>query len=81
MKHHQLPAKASEYITKHFPGSFLCEVTHYKDVHGHLCYRVEISQDEQIYHLKFNEHGGLITRTAEEAFPEESAASETDENG
>jgi hypothetical protein len=68
---HKLPAKATEYIKDHFTGTFLCNVKSVRDPDGHLFYNVEVSKDNVITKLRFNEHGAIMNRSAEEAFPED----------
>ena len=71
MSHSKLPHRISEYITEHFRGSFLSEVMEHRDSQGRALYDVELSHEDVIYNLRFNEKGNLVTKTMEEAFPDE----------
>ena len=55
-----LPAKALEYIQDFFHEDFMIEVKEVRKINGHLHYFVEVSKDEMIHPLHFNEQGNLI---------------------
>lgn len=82
-KTHTLPLKASEYIQDHFREDFLFEVKEVKKIKGQFYYFVEVTKDDYIHSLQFNEEGSLINEVAEEAFPtdihEEQASGEVPE--
>ena len=68
---HKLPAKASEYIKDRFPGTFLCDVKSVRDPNGHLYYNVTVTKDDVISRYRFDEHGAIVSKSVEEAFPED----------
>lgn len=65
----KLPYGISTYIQDRFRDDFLCEVKAVKKVKGHPQYSLEVTKDDQIYLLEFNEAGKLLQEEAEEAFP------------
>ncbi len=65
----KLPLKVSEFIKEHFKEDFLCEVKEVKKSKGHLDYFVEVSKDDRIHHLRFNENGNLLNEEIEPSFP------------
>lgn len=65
----RLPSKASEYVRNHFREDFLFEVKDAKQVGGHRYYTVEVTKDDYIHTLRFNEDGVLVKKEDEEAFP------------
>jgi hypothetical protein len=71
MDQHKLPHNISEYIREHFRGSLLSEVKEHHDSHGRRLYDVELSHEDLIYQLRFDEKGVLINKTMEESFPDE----------
>ena len=74
MKDHlaRLPYGISSYIQDRFRDDFLCEVKSVQQDKGHFRYALEVTKDEHIYHLRFNEAGKLLQEEAEEAFPPDS---------
>jgi hypothetical protein len=68
-KTHPIPYKVSEYIQHLFREDFLFEVKNVKEINGQLRYFVEVSKDNIINFLQFNEQGELVTSSVEEAFP------------
>jgi hypothetical protein len=64
-----IPLKVSEYIQENFKEDFLFKVKEIKEIKGQLYYFVEVSKDDYIYSLIFNEQGNLVDKIAEEAFP------------
>lgn len=64
--------RISDYVSRHFRGSFLYKTKTSRDAHGNIFYDVELSQDDMIHHLRFNAKGNLVSKEVEEAFPEES---------
>lgn len=65
----RLPFKASEYIRNHFREDFLLEVKNTKQIDGRRYYTVEVTKDDYIHTLRFDEHGVLVKKEEEEAFP------------
>jgi hypothetical protein len=64
-----IPFKITDYIREHFREEFLFEVKKVIQVKGHPQYEVEVSKDDYIYKLSFNENGDLLKEEAEQAFP------------
>ncbi len=71
MKAHteKIPHKISDYIKEHFREDFLFEVKEVQQLGKHLNYIVEVSKDDFIHLLRFNENGDLVKEEAEQAFP------------
>ena len=67
----KLPYGISEYIKQHFREDFLFEVKEVRKVSGQWYYAVEITKDNYIHTLRFNEKGELVNAEAEQAFPAE----------
>lgn len=65
----KLPYSISDYIKEHFREDFLFEVKSIKHVEGHVYYTVEVSKDNYIHTLRFNEEGELVKEEADQAFP------------
>jgi hypothetical protein len=65
----KLPYRISEYVKDHFREDFLFEVKEAKQVKGHWYYAVEVTKDDYIHRLRFNEDGELIKDEADQAFP------------
>lgn len=65
----KLPYGISEYIKEHFMEDFLFEVKKIKKVKDHVYYTIEVSKDNFIHTLKFNEKGDLVEEDADQAFP------------
>lgn len=65
----KIPFAISEYIRDHFKEDFLFYVKDIRAVHGHQVYTVEVSKDNYIHQLKFNEDGTLVDERSAEAFP------------
>ena len=70
-KAQKLPVKISDYITDHFREDFLFEVRDVKRIGGQLYYIMEVSKDNYITTLKFNEEGDLVQEESSKAFPED----------
>ena len=66
---HRIPFGITEYITDHFKEDFLFEVKKVKEVQGRSIYTVEVSKDDYIHKLTFNEDAILLHEESEEAFP------------
>ncbi len=66
----RLPPKINEYIHRHFrEEDFLFKVQSVRKIGEHVLYNIDVSQDEHIYHLKFDEKGWLLKKEVEEAYP------------
>lgn len=60
-----VPEKLSHYLQDHFGKSFTSNIKKVKDKHGKYIYLAEVSKDDVLHHLKFNEHGGFVSGQAE----------------
>jgi len=65
----KLPFNVSEYIKEHFREDFLFDVKEVKQSKGHWYYTVEITKDDYIHTITFNERGEVVKDEAEQAFP------------
>jgi hypothetical protein len=65
----RIPIGISDYINDHFKEDFLFEVKDIREIQGHSIYSVEVSKDDYIHKLKFDEHGTLVKEESEQAFP------------
>lgn len=72
--HDSLPHGISEYIQKHFREDFLFEVKKVYLQKGQRRYLVEVSKDNYIHVMTFDEKGQLVNESAEKAFPSERAS-------
>ena len=70
---HELPAGISEYIRKNFRDDYLTQIREVHEKNGEVYYFVDISHDDNLYHLKFNSRGVLVQQELEylPEFPEE----------
>lgn len=71
MKTPELPYATTEYISRNFHEDFLFEVKEAKQIKGRWQFTVEVSKDDFIHTLQFDERGALIKEEAEPAFPAE----------
>lgn len=69
LKAAKIPFTISEYIINRFRDEFLFEVKEIKQAKGQTIYSIEISKDNYIYTLQFNETGKLLKDDAGEAYP------------
>jgi hypothetical protein len=69
MKTEKLPVNISEYINNNFTDDFLVSVKDVRSVKGQPHYFIEVSKDDYIHMLEFNETGVLVSKRAEQAFP------------
>ena len=60
-----IPIRISEYIKQNFREDYLTEIKHVKDSKGIGFYYVDVTHEDNIYHLKFNESGELIQKEIE----------------
>lgn len=65
----KIPSGISDYINDHFREDFLFTVKGVKEISGHTVYTIEVSKDDYIHTLRFNENGHLLKKEAEQAFP------------
>jgi hypothetical protein len=65
----RIPFGISDYINEHFKEDFLFDVNEVKEINGHPVYIVEVSKDNYIHTLRFNEDGTLLKEEADQAFP------------
>jgi hypothetical protein len=65
----RIPFGISEYIKDHFREDFLFHVKEVKEVNGHPVYVVEVTKDDYVHTLRFNEEGTLLKEDAEQVFP------------
>ncbi|MEX1238928.1 MAG: hypothetical protein WEB30_04395 [Cyclobacteriaceae bacterium] len=71
-KDQKLPYGISEYIKEHFREDFLLDVKAVKRLKSHVYYVIEVTKDNYIHTLKFDENGNLMKDDADQAFPEDS---------
>jgi len=60
--------KASEYIQDHFREDFLFEVKEIRKIKDQFHYFVEVTKDDYIHSLHFNEQGNIVEDKAEATF-------------
>lgn len=60
-----VPEKLSQYLKEHFGNSFTSGIKKIKDKNGKYIYLADISHEDVLHHLKFNEHGGIISKQHE----------------
>ena len=65
----RIPYRISDYINEHFREDFLFEVKSIKEEKGHTFYTIEVSKDDYIHVLRFNEDGQLLKEETDPAFP------------
>lgn len=65
----KIPNKVSEYIRDHFREDFLFKVKEVAQVNGKWHYTVEVTKDDYIHTLQFNEKGTLVKQEEDQAFP------------
>lgn len=63
-----IPYKITDYVNEHFREDFLFEVKKIIQVKGHPQYEIEVSKDDYIHKLIFNENGELLRDETEQAF-------------
>ncbi len=61
----EIHAGISEYIRKNFREDFLTKIKERKDKSGELFYFVDVSHEDQLYHLKYNSRGELVAQELE----------------
>ena len=60
-----IPIKITSYIEQNFEEGFLSDINCITDENGKKIYNVDISYSNNLYHLKFNSSGTLLTKTSE----------------
>ena len=60
-----IPIRISEYIKQNFREDYLTDIKLVKDIKGICFYYVDVTHEDNIYHLKFNESGELIEKAIE----------------
>jgi hypothetical protein len=61
----KIPASISQYIRRYFDKELLTEIKISQNNDGAVHYLVNISQDNTLYHLKFNSEGVLVQKESE----------------
>ena len=61
----RIPAGISDYIRNNFRKEFLSDIRPVQNKNGQLTFHVDISQDNTLYHLQFNDEGTLLIRYTE----------------
>jgi hypothetical protein len=61
----QVPALFSAYINSNFRNAFIWGIHTEVDASGQFVYKVELSEASNLYHLKFNLGGEIISRKEE----------------
>ncbi len=70
--HNSIPNGISEYIRENFSEDFLTEIKSVKDNKGVEFFYVDVTHEENIFHLKFNSRGELIQKEIESVrFPDD----------
>ena len=62
---HQIPAGISEYIKQNFREDYLTDIKPVRDQKGVTFYYVDVTHEDNIYHLKFSGSGELIQKDVE----------------
>lgn len=62
---HPIPAGISEYIKQNFREDYLTDIKSVKDARGIEFFYVDVTHEDNIFHLKFNGHGELIQKEVE----------------
>jgi hypothetical protein len=60
-----VPNKIFDYINQNFENGFLSDINSFKDKNGKLVYTVDISFDNNLYHMRFDSNGTLLNRVVE----------------
>ncbi|OFY88003.1 MAG: hypothetical protein A3F72_08520 [Bacteroidetes bacterium RIFCSPLOWO2_12_FULL_35_15] len=61
----ELPYEISEYLKENFREDFLTEIKKTTTNDGKVIYKVDVSNEDQLYHLKFNSKGLLMEKEME----------------
>lgn len=65
----KIPYQISDYISNKFRSEFLCDIKSYSNDNGKTFFLAEVSKDDLIHHLKFDENGQLVKEELDLAFP------------
>ncbi len=70
---HEIPAGISEYIKQNFQDDYLTQIREVHVKNGEIYFFVDVSHDDNLYHLKFNSKGVLVQQELEylPEFPDE----------
>ena len=60
-----IPAGISDYIKKNFHEDYLTDISNVKNDKGIEFFYVDVTNQENVYHLKFNAQGQLIEKDIE----------------
>jgi hypothetical protein len=69
MKGQKLPSQIIDYVNDHFREDFLLEVKEVRKTSTGWVYSIEVSKDNFIHKLRFNQNGSIVSGNSEEAFP------------
>lgn len=61
----ELPYEISEYLKENFREDFLTEIKKTTASDGKVIYKVDVSNEDSLYHLKFNSKGLLMEKEME----------------
>lgn len=65
----KIPFGITDYISKNFRDDFLFKVKDIRENNGHPVYTIEVSKDDYLHTLRFDENGTLVKKDADQAFP------------
>ncbi len=61
----EFPYEISEYLKENFGDDFLTEIKKTLNKEGESIYKVDVSSEDYLYHLKFNSIGALLEKNIE----------------
>ena len=61
----RIPKEIAEYIKINFKDGFLSDISSAKDRSGKRIHMVDIRYHNNLYHVKFDSNGNLLSRVAE----------------
>lgn len=67
----KLPAATLSYIKEHFKEGDITGSRALKNSHGQLIHRIEVTENEVIYQLDFNDEGKLLNRASWPVYDED----------
>jgi hypothetical protein len=71
-KHKSIPGGISEYIRNNFREDYLTDIESIKNSDGIEFFYVDVTHEDNVYHLKFNSRGELIQKEIESVrFPDD----------
>lgn len=59
------PERISVYLKNHFDSPFISDVKRIKDKRGNIFYKVNVSDEDTLYRLRFNQEGAMILKETE----------------